>query len=98
MASQTIDNLGTIEEAARRLVLRPLLTYDKEETIALAKQIGTYETSILPFDDCCSLFVPSHPATRARVADAARAEAKLNLAAAVAAAVASGERSRSPPS
>jgi thiamine biosynthesis protein ThiI len=92
VASQTIDNLGTIEEAARRLVLRPLLTYDKVETTALAQRIGTYETSILPFDDCCSLFVPSHPATRARVADAAKAEAKLDLPAEVAAAVAASER------
>jgi tRNA uracil 4-sulfurtransferase len=92
VASQTIDNLGTIEDAARRLVLRPLLTYDKVETTALAQRIGTYETSILPFDDCCSLFVSPHPATRARVEDAAKAEAKLDLAAEVAAAVAASER------
>jgi tRNA uracil 4-sulfurtransferase len=92
VASQTIDNLGTIENAARRLVLRPLLTYDKVETTALAQRIGTYETSILPFDDCCSLFVSPHPATRARVEDAAKAEAKLDLAAEVAAAVAGSER------
>ena len=62
------------------------------ETTALAQRIGTYETSILPFDDCCSLFVPPHPATRARVADAAKAEAKLDLPAEVAAAVAASER------
>jgi tRNA uracil 4-sulfurtransferase len=92
VASQTIDNLGTIENAARRLVLRPLLTYDKVETTALAQRIGTYETSILPFDDCCSLFVSPHPATRARVEDAAKAEAKLDIAAEVAAAVAASER------
>ena len=92
VASQTIDNLGTIENAARRLVLRPLVTYDKVETTALAQRIGTYETSILPFDDCCSLFVSPHPATRARVEDAAKAEAKLDLAAEVAAAVAASER------
>ena len=46
-------SLATIEAAARHLVLRPLLTYDKVETTALARRIGTYETSILPFDDCC---------------------------------------------
>jgi tRNA uracil 4-sulfurtransferase len=92
VASQTIDNLATIEDAARRLVLRPLLTYDKVETTALAQRIGTYETSILPFDDCCSLFVSPHPATRARVEDAAKAEAKLDIAAEVAAAVAASER------
>ena len=73
-------------------MLRPLLTYDKVETTALARRIGTYETSILPFDDCCSLFVSPHPATRARVEDAAKAEAKLDLVAEVAAAVAASER------
>ena len=63
VASQTIQNMSTIEAAARRLVLRPLATYDKVETTALARRIGTYETSVLPFEDCCSLFVPPHPAT-----------------------------------
>ena len=92
VASQTIQNLTTIENAARRVVLRPLLTYDKVETTGLAQRIGTYETSILPFDDCCSLFVPAHPATRTRVEDVAPAEAKLDIPAEVAAAVAASER------
>ncbi len=92
VASQTIHNMGTIEDAARRVVLRPLLTYDKVETTGLAQRIGTYDTSILPFDDCCSLFVPAHPATRSRPKDLAPAEAKLDLAAEVAAAVAASER------
>jgi thiamine biosynthesis protein ThiI len=92
VASQTIENLTAIEAAARRVVLRPLVTYDKVETTALARRIGTYETSILPFEDCCSLFVPPHPATRARAEDAARAEEKLDLAAEIAAAVAGSEK------
>jgi thiamine biosynthesis protein ThiI len=92
VASQTIENLTAIEAAARRVVLRPLITYDKVETTALARRIGTYETSILPFEDCCSLFVPPHPATRARAEDAERVEAKLDVAAEVAAAVAGSER------
>jgi len=92
VASQTVQNLTAIEDAARRVVLRPLVTYDKVETTALARRIGTYETSILPFDDCCSLFVPRHPATAARASDAARAEAKLDVAAEVAAATAAAER------
>ena len=75
-----------------RVVLRPLVTYDKVETTALARRIGTYETSVLPFDDCCSLFVPRHPATAARVQEAERAEAKLDLVAEVASAVAAAER------
>jgi tRNA uracil 4-sulfurtransferase len=92
VASQTIENLTAIEAAARRVVLRPLVTYDKVETTALARRIGTYETSILPYEDCCSLFVPTHPATRARAQDAERVEEKLDVAADVAAAVAASER------
>jgi thiamine biosynthesis protein ThiI len=92
VASQTIENMTAIEAAARRVVLRPLVTYDKVETTALARRIGTFETSILPFDDCCSLFVPPHPETRAKVEVAERAEAKLDVAAEIAAAVAGSER------
>jgi thiamine biosynthesis protein ThiI len=92
VASQTIQNLAAIEGAARRVVLRPLATYDKVETTALARRIGTYDTSVLPFDDCCSLFVPAHPSTGARVADLERAEAKLDIAALTAAAVSGAER------
>jgi thiamine biosynthesis protein ThiI len=92
VASQTIENLTAIEAAARRVVLRPLITYDKVETTALARRIGTYETSILPYEDCCSLFVPSHPATRARAVDAEKVEAQLDVAAEIAAAVAGSER------
>ena len=66
-------------------MLRPLVTYDKQETIALARRIGTYDLSILPYEDCCSLFVPPHPATGARLADVERAEAALDLRAEAAA-------------
>ncbi len=91
VASQTLVNLGTIEAAARRIVLRPLVTYDKQETVALARRIGTYDLSILPYDDCCSLFVPPHPATSARLAEVERAEASLDLAAEATALAASVE-------
>jgi tRNA uracil 4-sulfurtransferase len=83
VASQTITNMATIEAAARRMVLRPLLMHDKQETVALARRIGTYETSVLPFDDCCSLFVPAHPATSSRAADLDRIEAALDMPALV---------------
>ncbi len=79
VASQTLENLGVIAEAATLPVLRPLLCYDKTEIIRKAKAIGTFETSILPYDDCCSLFVPKHPATRARLIDLAKPEATLDL-------------------
>jgi thiamine biosynthesis protein ThiI len=80
VASQTLGNMATIENAARHMVLRPLLTYDKMETTALARRIGTYDTSSLPFEDCCSLFIPAHPATAARLGDVEAAEAKLDVA------------------
>ncbi len=77
VASQTISNLAAIEAAIALPVLRPVLTYDKNEIIDLARRIGTFETSTLPFDDCCSLFVPRHPVTRARAQEAEHAEAAL---------------------
>jgi thiamine biosynthesis protein ThiI len=92
VASQTVENMTAIAAVARHLILRPLLTYDKVETTDLARRIGTFETSILPFDDCCSLFVPRHPATKARAQDAEKIEADLDVAALVDAAVAGAER------
>jgi len=80
VASQTLTNMRNIEVAGRHLILRPLLTYDKVETTALARRIGTYDISALPFEDCCSLFVPAHPATAAKLADVERAEATLDVA------------------
>jgi thiamine biosynthesis protein ThiI len=87
VASQTLDNLACIEQCAQLPVLRPLLTYDKVETIALARAIDTYDLSIAPYEDSCSLFVPKHPATRAKPEAAARAEEALEVEALVAAAV-----------
>lgn len=84
VASQTLENMQCIEQAARRIVLRPLLTYDKTETIALARRVGTYDLSILPYDDCCSLFVPEHPATRARMRVVEAAENRLDIGSLVA--------------
>ncbi|WP_428264214.1 tRNA uracil 4-sulfurtransferase ThiI [Haliangium sp.] len=79
VASQTLENLAVIEDAATLPVLRPLITMHKEEIVAQARRLGTYETSILPYDDCCSLFVPKHPATRARVGDLRQAENGLDV-------------------
>ncbi|MDX2021430.1 MAG: tRNA uracil 4-sulfurtransferase ThiI [Deltaproteobacteria bacterium] len=79
VASQTVRNMGTIEAAAQHLVLRPLLTFDKVETIEMARRIGTFDLSTLPYDDCCSLFVPPNPATGARPADAVRSEENFDF-------------------
>jgi thiamine biosynthesis protein ThiI len=64
------------------------------ETIALARRIGTYDTSALPYEDCCSLFVPAHPATAARLIDAERAEQRLDLAQEAAAVAGAAEEIR----
>jgi len=91
VASQTIENLGCIEAVAERPVLRPLLAYDKAETIELARRIGTYDLSTQPYEDCCSLFVPRHPLIRAQAETVARVEAGLPLKALCEEAVASAE-------
>jgi thiamine biosynthesis protein ThiI len=70
VASQTVENLSCAESLTRLPVLRPLIGADKEEIIRLARTIGTYETSILPYEDCCVLFSPAHPVLRGGVDEA----------------------------
>jgi thiamine biosynthesis protein ThiI len=89
VASQTIENMSTIGEATRLEILRPLVGMDKDEITAQAERIGTYPISIIPDQDCCTLFTPRHPATRASLADVARAEESLPIEEMVAAAMAS---------
>ena len=60
-------------------VLRPLMGLDKEEIMEKAKQIGTFETSILPYEDCCTVFLPKNPATRPKLAVVEKAESVLDL-------------------
>ena len=79
VASQTLENLAVIEAAVRLPVLRPLIGYDKEEIVQQARALGSYDISILPDQDCCSLFVPRHPATASRLADVQQAEGGLDL-------------------
>jgi thiamine biosynthesis protein ThiI len=78
VASQTLDNIATIQEAAALPILRPLVGSDKNEIIALARRIGTYPISILPDQDCCRLFIPPHPSVRAGLDEVRRAESKLD--------------------
>ena len=61
VASQTLDSIGVIESVANYPVIRPVACMDKLEIIDIAKEIGTYETSILPYEDCCTIFLPKHP-------------------------------------
>lgn len=83
VASQTIDNLTVIEGAATMPILRPLVGFDKEEITSEAQRIGTYEISIIPDEDCCTLFTPRYPTTRASRAEAEAAEAELDVEALV---------------
>ena len=81
VASQTLENLAVIEKATTLPVLRPLVGMDKQEIIDQARKIGTFETSIIPDQDCCQLFVPRHPATKAKLTDVENAESRLDLTA-----------------
>lgn len=79
VASQTLENLASIEDAVSIPILRPLIGTDKEEISRIARQIGTYDISILPDQDCCTLFVPKNPATRTTVGEVRAAEAALTV-------------------
>jgi thiamine biosynthesis protein ThiI len=67
VASQTMESLAVTNDAVEMPVYRPLIGYDKQEIISLAEKIGTFEISILPYEDCCTIFVPQHPVTRPKV-------------------------------
>ncbi len=88
VASQTLENMTVIAAATEMEVLRPLVGMDKDEISAHAERIGTFPVSIIPDQDCCTLFTPRHPATRARIADVVAAEQALPIDEMVAAAVA----------
>jgi len=87
VASQTLENITTIAEAATLQVLRPLIGMDKDEIAAEADRIGTFPISIIPDQDCCTLFTPKHPGTRVRRDEAAQAEQALPIDAMVESAV-----------
>ncbi len=80
VASQTLENLSVINEVVSLPVLRPLIGYDKEEITREAKRLGSYPISIIPDEDCCTLFTPKSPATKARREDVERAESALPIA------------------
>ncbi len=79
VASQTIENIDVISRAVSMPVLRPLIGDDKIEIVESARRIGTYEISILPDQDCCSLFVPKHPETKADLREIENSESRLNV-------------------
>lgn len=79
VASQTLESMAVIQAATELPILRPLVTYDKLEIIALAEAIGTFPISIQPFEDCCSLFAVKEPKTKPRLFFVQQEEAKCNL-------------------
>ena len=92
VASQTMEAMASTQAVTRLPVLQPLIGMDKEEIIRLARRIGTFETSILPYEDCCTVFTPKHPRTRPRLSEVEAVEAALDIEALVAEAIAGIER------
>ena len=79
VASQTMTALGTTDMVVNMPVFRPVIGFDKTEIIAIAEKIGTMETSSLPYEDCCTVFTPRHPATHPHLDIIEEAEAKLDM-------------------
>lgn len=79
VASQTMQSMSVINSTVERPILRPLVGFDKIDIIDIAREIETYETSILPFDDCCSLFLPDKPVTKPRLKDIEKSEEALDV-------------------
>src|SRR5205809_3928542 len=79
VASQTIENIDVISRAVQMPILRPLIGDDKIEIVEIARRIGTYDISIQPDQDCCSLFVPKHPETKAKLTEIEASESRLDV-------------------
>lgn len=79
VASQTLESLCVTDDAVSMPVFRPLIGFDKDEIMDLARKIGTYETSILPYEDCCTVFVPKHPVTKPEVTALRASEAAVDF-------------------
>lgn len=80
VASQTLAAINCTDRAAEYPVLRPLVGMDKKEIVEIARKIDTFETSILPYEDCCTVFTPKHPRTKPRVKDVIAEEEKFDFA------------------
>jgi len=79
VASQTIESLCVTDDAVSMPVFRPLIGFDKEEIVEKAEKIGTFETSILPYEDCCTVFVPKHPVTKPKLDKLRESEALVDF-------------------
>ena len=79
VASQTMEAMAVTRAVTSMPVIQPLIGFDKEEIIRLARKIGTFDTSILPYEDCCTVFTPRHPRTKPKLKDVEAAEAALDV-------------------
>lgn len=79
VASQTMEGLVVSTDVADRPVFRPLIAMDKTDIMDIAREIGSYETSILPYEDCCTIFVPKHPKTKPRLDIIRNSESVLDI-------------------
>ena len=79
VSSQTLENIAVVDQSAGMPILRPLIGSNKEEIVNMAQDIGTFTTSILPDQDCCTLFVPKHPETKADLGAVLRLEEDLSV-------------------
>ena len=80
VASQTIEGMTSSGSVVEDLpILRPLCGFDKNEIIARSKAMGAYEISIMPYEDCCTVFLPKHPVTHPKLSEILEEEAKLNV-------------------
>ncbi|MEF9863327.1 MAG: tRNA uracil 4-sulfurtransferase ThiI [Christensenellaceae bacterium] len=92
VASQTMESMYVTNEVVRMPVFRPLIGMDKCDIVEIAERIGTYETSILPYEDCCTVFVPKHPLTKPKLDKIIEMESVLDIDALVNTAVQTAER------
>lgn len=91
VASQTLEALVVTDDSVSMPIFRPLIGLDKEEIMDIARRIGTYETSILPYEDCCTVFVPKHPVTKPSLVDLRKSEASVDFSELIEKAIANTE-------
>ena len=92
VASQTMEAMASTQSVISMPVLQPLIGMDKEEIIALARKLGTFDTSVLPYEDCCTVFTPRHPRTHPKIEEVEKAESALDVEALVEEALAGIEK------
>ena len=94
VASQTMEAMAVTRAVTQLPILQPLIGMDKEEIVRMARKIGTFETSILPYEDCCTVFTPRHPKTKPHIEEVEQLEAALDVGALVDEALSGIERIR----